>query len=201
MHIFFINPIGRNISLQIIDTEKRTVIESKEIEKTGNDFEIIPQMFVDITKRYSPTEIWCITWPGPFTLMRIITLILNSIAYNSPDISLKSCHYFDLITTEIFKISQKQEIPQVILEANRHEYLIREMNWGDTLIKKEEISPGIYTGYIDESIIPWYTPYTPDTEAILEYFWWKMTDNRLSPLYIKAPNITIWSKKTTPQFS
>lgn len=106
---FFINPIGKHITLLIIEIEKRTVIESSVIEKTGNDFEIIPKIFVDLAKKYHIEEIWCIVWPGPFTLMRIITLILNSIAYNATDIRLKSSHYFDLMYWS-------QDI--LILEAN-----------------------------------------------------------------------------------
>lgn len=193
MHTLFINPIGKNITINVFDTEKRTVIEAICMEKTWNDFEVIPGVFVDLAKKYTPDEIWCITGPWTFTLMRIITLILNSIAYNSPEISLKSCHYFDLID---------RENVHPILEANRHEFLVRESDGNDTLIKKEEILPRwIYTGYIDEIMIPWYTPYEPTSETILNYFSSKASEKRLSPIYIKAPNITLWSKKISPLFS
>lgn len=188
MILFYINPIGKHISLKILESEKRTIIESKIIEKTGNDFEIIPKIFVDLAKKYAIEEIWCITWPGPFTLLRIITLILNSISYNNSNIILKSGHYFELL---------KWEGASLILQANRHEYLIKTSNTIETIINKEELPLWKFIWYIDENSIPWYTEYHEDIDTIIELFSQKESTQRLSPLYIKAPNITLWSQKTS----
>lgn len=88
-----------------------------------------PKFLVDIVDEYNIHEIWCVTGPGPFTLMRIITLSINALTYTR-DIRLKSCHFFDLI--------QNSNTP--IIEANSREYLIRENN--KTIhIKKDDLSP------------------------------------------------------------
>jgi hypothetical protein len=55
--------------------------------------------------------------PGPFTLMRVVTLAINALAYTRA-IRVKSCHFFDLISSP----------NQPIIEANPREYLIREHN-------------------------------------------------------------------------
>jgi hypothetical protein len=70
--------------------------------------------------------------------MRIVTLAVNTVKLTR-DIKLKSCHFFDITGA-----------PSPILRANDREYIIRD---GDTtrLIVKEDIPPGIYTGYGDEN--------------------------------------------------
>lgn len=190
MITLFINPIGKSIDMLVIDTEKRTVIESLEIQKTGNDFEIIPAIFIDIVKKHIPSEIWCIVGPWPFTLMRIITLIINSIAYNTPHLLLKWCHFFELIP---------KDNNSPILEANRHEYLIQDTHGKDMLIEKKDLPLWKYIWYIDDDGLHWYTPYKANIHDILRIFQDKWLELRLSPLYIKAPNITLWSKKTSLQ--
>lgn len=72
-------------------------------------------MLVGIVDEYTINEIWCVTGPGPFTLMRVVTLAINALTYTRP-IIVKSCHFFDLITSE--------NLP--IIEANPREYLIRQ---------------------------------------------------------------------------
>jgi hypothetical protein len=47
--------------------------------------------------------------------MRVVTLAINAISYTR-DITMKSCHFFDLISPS----------NQPIIEANPREYLIRE---------------------------------------------------------------------------
>jgi hypothetical protein len=188
MIILYVNPIGKSITLMIIETDIPRILKSEIIEKTWNDFEIIPKIFVDLSKKYSLKEIWCITGPWPFTLLRIITLILNSITYNNSNIILKSGHYFELLRWS-------DGVP--ILQANKHEYLIKTNNTIETIIKKEDLPPWKFIGYIDEISIPWYTEYHENMETIISLFSQKENIHRLSPLYIKAPNITLWSQKTS----
>ena len=71
-------------------------------------------MLVDIVDEYEIDEIWCVTGPGPFTLMRVVTLAINAISYTRL-ITVKSCHFFDLIMSG----------NRAIIEANPREYLIR----------------------------------------------------------------------------
>ncbi len=72
-------------------------------------------MLVDIVDMYSIDEIWCPRGPGPFTLMRVVTLSINALRYTK-NLTTKSCHFFDLIDTE--------HMP--IIEANAKECLIIE---------------------------------------------------------------------------
>ncbi|MBP9779329.1 hypothetical protein KBD33_01760 [Candidatus Gracilibacteria bacterium] len=188
MIILYVNPIGKSITLMIIETDTSRILKSEIIKKTGNDFEIIPKVFVDLSKEYSLKEIWCITGPGPFTLLRIITLILNSISYNDSNIILKSGHYFELLRG--FDATP-------ILQANKHEYLIKTSNAIETIIKIEDLPLGKFIGYIDEISIPGYTEYHENIETIMNMFSQRENIQRLSPLYIKAPNITLGSQKTS----
>lgn len=71
-------------------------------------------MLVDLVDLYNVDEIFCITGPGPFTLMRVVTLAINAITYTRT-IQIKSCHFFELIGND--------HIP--IIEANPKEYLIK----------------------------------------------------------------------------
>jgi hypothetical protein len=74
-----------------------------------------PKMLVTIVDEYKTSDIWCVTGPGPFTLMRVVTLAINTITYTR-DITVKSCHFFDLISPS----------NQPIIEANPREYLIKQ---------------------------------------------------------------------------
>lgn len=129
-HLLFINPIGKHVIIQVIENEDHSLSEKITLEKTGNDFDIIPETLTECIKKYSPTEIWCICGPGPFTLMRIITLAINSISYVHTHIQLRSAHYFDLMHTDK---------DTCILTANRHEYLVRFPGKKDTFIEKNQL--------------------------------------------------------------
>ena len=72
-------------------------------------------MLVSIVDQYQISDIYCVTGPGPFTLMRVVTLAINALVYTR-DITVKSCHFFDLISSG--------NTP--LIEANPREYLIRE---------------------------------------------------------------------------
>lgn len=187
--VFYINPLARDIRLDIIEKETKLLLATYTLPKTWNDFETIPEFFVKLKNKYFPTEIWCITWPGPFTLMRIITLTLNGLAFLQR-IKLKSAHVFD-----IMHATNPDLTP--IIEANSHEYMIRRSTiWWDEIIKKEELPIANYVGKLDEPLERNYTLWHESTEAICHFFETKDDELRLSPLYIKPPKITLpsWKK-------
>ena len=64
--------------------------------------------------------------------MRIVTLSINALTYTR-DITIKSCHFFDLINDA--------SIP--IIEANPKEYLIKKNN-EVILVPKEALETGNY---------------------------------------------------------
>jgi tRNA A37 threonylcarbamoyladenosine modification protein TsaB len=91
------------------------IVDQSTVVKNLDTASTLPRHIVDLVDRYGITEIWCVTGPGPFTLMRIVTLTCNTLAI-SREIRLKSVHFFDMITPG--------HVP--IIEANPKECIIRE---------------------------------------------------------------------------
>jgi hypothetical protein len=88
---------------------------TKTLTKNLDTASTFPRLLIDIVDEYKITDIWCVVGPGPFTLMRVVTLAINAISYTR-DIQVKSCHFFDLITSG----------NRAIIEANPREYLIQQ---------------------------------------------------------------------------
>ena len=177
-NILYINPLTVHITFLILwSTEITKKTLTKNMETSIN----FPKFLVDIVDEYNIHEIWCVTGPGPFTLMRIITLSINALTYTR-DIRLKSCHFFDLI--------QNNNTP--IIEANSREYLIRENN--KTIhIKKDDLSHWCYEGIFSEILSTEnikYIQYKEDQYNIDSAFSKKTTINHISPIYFKPPHIT-----------
>ena len=72
-----INPLLPEISFIVIDGG--IVVEKSSLTKNLDTASTLPRHIVDIMNRHVIDEIWCVTGPGPFTLMRIVTLTCNSI--------------------------------------------------------------------------------------------------------------------------
>jgi tRNA A37 threonylcarbamoyladenosine modification protein TsaB len=81
-------------------------------------------MLSGIVDQYQISDIYCVNGPGPFTLMRVVTLAINALTYTRA-ITVRSCHFFDLITSG--------NTP--LIEANPREYLIREAGEVVTIAK------------------------------------------------------------------
>ncbi len=113
--------------------------------------------------------------------MRVITLTINALIYTR-DIIVKSCHFFDLITSG--------NMP--IIEANPREYLIR--SGGEVIsIAKTLLPAGSYEGIfseIDSTGDTKYIQYSEDRANIYQVFSAKPPETRISPLYFKPPHIT-----------
>jgi tRNA A37 threonylcarbamoyladenosine modification protein TsaB len=109
--ILSINPLLPEISCIVMDSD---VTHTSTITKNLDTASTLPRHIVDLVDRFGITEIWCVTGPGPFTLMRIVTLICNTLAI-ARGIRLKSAHFFDMITPG--------HLP--IIEANPKECITR----------------------------------------------------------------------------
>ncbi len=178
----YINPLTPEINFLIFDGEETRVAT---LEKNLDTASIFPKMIVDIVDQYTITDIWCIAGPGPFTLMRVITLAINAISYTRA-ISVRSCHFFDLIS----------EDHQPIIEANLREYLIRE---GREIISiaKWDLPEWIYEGIfadIDSTVKDKSIQYKEDRSNIIRVFSMREKESRISPIYFKPPHIT-WPKQ------
>lgn len=184
MHLF-INPLLPDITLNILDGSK--LVESLVIPR-GEDFARFPETVIEISEKYKIDQIWNLDWPWAFTRMRIVTLTLSSLTLTK-DVSIKGCHFFDLIP----------DTYRPILRANPSEYLTRDEDWCDVLIVKDELPDGIYCGYGEKNDFTdtkVFVEYTQEWGYIHDVFLHIPPASHLEPLYIKAPHIT-WSKKNT----
>lgn len=182
MHnILYINPLLEEITFYVFKNEE-IFIENLAINI--NTAATFPKKIVDLVDLYNIQEIWCITGPGPFTLMRIITLAINSLKYTK-NIILKSCNFFDIVNHEY--------IP--IIEANSKEYIIKRNN-EINIVEKESLEKWKYIGIISEKISTEgikYIQYEEDINFIKNFFSKKLWEIRIYPIYFKPPHIT-WSK-------
>ncbi len=174
----YINPLTPEIHFLIFDWEN-TITETlvKGID-TGSTF---PKILIALVDKYDISDIWCVTGPGAFTLMRVVTLAINWLIYTRP-IQVKSCHFFDLIGNT--------HLP--IIEANSREYLIRE---GNEIISvtKWDLIEWVYEGIfsdIDSTLWTKSIQYSENRNNITRVFSDKSYEERISPLYFKPPNIT-----------
>lgn len=184
----YINPLGTKIRFLIFD--KTRLLKTYDFDKidTSSTF---PKYFVEVVEQYNIHEIWCITWPWAFTLMRTVTLTLNTVSF-SKNIKLKWCHIFDIL-------QNKEENP--LIQINPSEYLCR-VGGAEILFSRETLPPGKYIWFSsgkDFTDTKTFVEYDENTDEIIEFFTKKNTENRLSPIYFKPPHIT-WSKKKVSHF-
>lgn len=182
-----INPLLPEISFIVIDGG--AIVEQSTLTKNLDTASTFPRHVVDIMNRYTIDQIWCVTWPGPFTLMRIVTLTCNAIGL-ARWTRLKWCHFFDIL--------DKKYTP--IIEANPRECIIRQGGI-DSLIPRAEIVDWTYIGILETKDFTegkTFIQYEEDIPTIRKVFENKEYIKNLSPLYFKAPHITCSSKKTSP---
>lgn len=174
----YINPLWESITFMVFSNADIITNTLPKNMETSNTF---PKLLVELVDIYNIREIWCITGPGPFTLMRIITLSINALTYTR-NIKIKSCHFFDLI--------QNKNIP--IIEANNGEYLIRQ-NDKTILIKKNELKEWSYEGIFSENLSTQnikYIQYRENQSNIDSIFSTKNPVDPIYPIYLKPPHIT-----------
>lgn len=186
MHLF-INPLLPKISMLIIKNGK--ILDAYEWEKDNNTATTFPRHIIDIFDKYPIQSIYCVIWPGPFTLMRIITLTCNTVKLTH-NIKLYWLHFFELIPDSY--------IP--IIEANPREFITK-MDGEIRLISWEDIIPGEYSWILytkdftgDKSFVQ----YRDNVDIIEKIFTNLSQSDRLTPIYFKEPHITCSNKKTSP---
>jgi tRNA A37 threonylcarbamoyladenosine modification protein TsaB len=187
MSILSIQPLTTEIELTLFQDGKMK--KNFHHPKNGNELDSFPEALLQILEDEWVDEIWCITGPGPFTLMRIITLTLNTL-HLTRWIRLKEASFFEWIKTE--------NIP--ILEANTREYIIQENGSMPELRAKESLDSKIYEWIFQKNDFTdamQFIEYREDYENMYSIFQSKPFQKSIQPLYFKAPNITKWSKKNT----
>ena len=131
MSTLFINPLASEIHAFIVSDK----VNSQVTLPKENIAENFPEFIARIFRENAIEEIWCIVGPGPFTMVRVVTLALNCFAY-AKNIPVKGCHFFDVIDTKL----------SAILEINKEEYLIRRENAIEE-IPQNLLPIGEYVGY------------------------------------------------------
>jgi len=182
-----INHLLPEISFIVIDNDR--IIEQSTLSKNLDTASTFPRHLVDIVNHHSIEEIWCITGPGPFTLMRIVTLACNAIGLVRWT-KLKWCHFFDILGSNYTPI----------IEANPRECIIRQ-DGIDSLVPKVDIVDWTYIwllGSLDFTEGKNFIQYREDITEIQKVFLTQEYSTNLSPLYFKAPHITWSNKKTSP---
>jgi len=179
----YINPLGTKIRLLVF--EWSTLITKNELDK-HNASSTFPGDIVEVVEKYNIKEIWCILWPWAFTLMRTVTLTVNTLAF-SKDIKLKWCHIFDIIDIQKW-------IP--ILQINPSEYICK-IYESEKIFSPETLPLGKYIWFSsgkDFTDKKTFIEYEESPDEIALFFNRKKNEERLSPIYFKPPHIT-WSKK------
>jgi tRNA A37 threonylcarbamoyladenosine modification protein TsaB len=182
MITLIVHPIEAEILLII---QENGIIKNSRIIPKGDDFSTFPETIRDIVEEFHIDEIWCISGPGPFTRMRIITLTLNTV-HLVTGIGLKEAHYFELIPKA-----------HRLMRINATQYLVQREDGEISLVEKEDIPPGSYIGsdkendFTNDRHFIQYILSITDAKRVFET---KPFVEKTSPIYYKDPHIT-WSKK------
>ncbi len=184
--LLFIQTVSIEIEVTIF--KWADLIHTEKILWTNREFEVFPELLRGWIEKFHITKILCITWPGPFTRLRILTLTLNTIKLTYSTIVVRGIGFFEFSkgigVTSSF-----------VLEANRGEYLVSK-DWISTFIKKSDLPAGTYFWFWKDS------DFTERGISIEYSYTWEQLEKvfdsisntaMLSPLYIKEPHIT-WPK-------
>ena len=190
----FIDTISENATYLLFDDHRREV-DRISLRLKGQESE---QFFLSLEAFVLKNQcvfqelrgIVVVNGPGGFTSMRIITLVVNTIAfiYNVP-----------LYPIDFFAFAQYAgaEFP-MLLKANRGEYLLKELPTAATYIVPIDAMPaGQYSGIGDENdfvnrgiSIQSDLDYT----RFLQEYVFCVPRKKIDPIYIKKPNISIPTK-------
>jgi len=187
MYLFF-NGVSSKWYIGLFD-EHQEYITSEEFEIQGNEStKVIPIVDNFLTvNNISYTDlknIVVVVWPGSFTWIRSISLVVNTLSYIYPHIYLTPISFFDLYSRyPIMKISSKRDVfvkysesdmIQIVKNEDIELSTIEKIYWD---IESERLSND---REIDSTI---------DYKLCMKNIVLKNT-KIVSPLYIKKPNIS-----------
>lgn len=173
----------------LFDT-KRNCIAQEYLCVSGNEStQVIPVIhdFLE-SQNVSYTDIvniCCVVWPGSFTGVRTISLVINTLSYIYPHIRLTPMWFFDLYSDypvvkssskrDVFVKMGKNDTIQVLSNSDFEKYYTGETIYGDVnserFSKKYEINGDIdYTNLFQNIVF--------------------LEQTSIAPMYIKKPNIS-----------
>lgn len=182
MSFLFIFPLFDDVEYHVVTDEGVTT----QTTPKGSDFEQIPETILSLIDTFDIHDILVVTGPGAFTRMRILTLTLNTLTFTR-DIRLKPLHFFDLMDPNTTRV----------LRMNPSEWLIRSPgDEADRVIDQDGLMAitgtlsgiGVKNDFAEGQLS---VEYQHNWENIRSLTHETVTSHRLSPLYLKAPKITL----------
>jgi len=188
MYVFF-NGVSSSWYIGLFDSNRR-YITHKNFSISWNEstqtIDLIDRFLSENKIEYKDVDtIICVTWPGSFTWIRTITLVVNTLAYIYPHVSLHGINFFDLFSNypvvkqsskrDLFVKYQKNDIIQVEKNADFVDIFSWNLIYGDvdTSRFERDIECNTQIDYI----------------SILENLDMQRLKT-LAPLYYKKPNIS-----------
>ncbi len=188
----FLNAVSRNACILLFD-DKGIIVDRENFSVYQNESSTLWKVIDNFIKKNKLSckdikNIVVVKWPGSFTWIRSIILIVNTIAFVFPNIYLTWISFFDLFEDyPIVKISSKRDI-----------FLQKQKNQLIEVFKNEE-----FENYIKEYKIDKVFWDYPDGEKLFwinideKIFYDKIikrinitNEKFLVPLYIKKPSIS-----------
>lgn len=171
-------------------SDQRELIACENFHISGNEstktIPVIDDFLNKCNVSYTDiSNIVCVVWPGSFTGIRTISLVVNTLAYIYPNIYLTAINFFDLFENypivkssskrDLFVKREKSDTIEILSNSDFEDINTQKMLYGDVDISRFEKNYTLET-YIDYDICM--------KNIVLE------KEKKLAPLYIKKPNIS-----------
>lgn len=191
MDLFF-DAVSSQGCIALFD-ENRVLCARQDVCVMGNESKQLPALighFLQENKAdYTQLQnIVCVVGPGSFTAIRMITLIVNTLAYISPHISLTALSFFDLYDTyPIVKTSSKRDLfvkweKTAIIEVLENSVFFERV--------MEYHTQKIYGNITNcEQAQGFEVQNSYDIEAVMKKIEFQKL-KKVAPMYIKKPNIS-----------
>ncbi len=189
----FVNAISSKWVL-ILFNDDRNIVNKLEFEILWNESSKLTWFIDGFLKNnnleYGELEnIVVVNWPWSFTWVRIISLIVNAIAFANENIRLTAIDFFSLFSSyPIVKSSSKRDL---FVKYTKNDTINIVKNEDFILFLKESSIKEIYGDLSQRDFISWISEIFVDInykKVLLEVG----VDNKniIEPLYIKKPNIS-----------
>ncbi len=187
----FINSVSTQGTLVLFDAERNIVAEKQIYVLMKESSSLLS--FIDTF--LAENDIWyfdidnivVVHWPWSFTGIRTVTLIVNSIAFAAPNISITPISFFDLMYTyPIVKSSSKRDLFVKKSKTDKIE-IVKNDDFLDYIRQQEidRVYGDVATDFLgDISLV-----FSPDYKAIIQNITFEK-HREIAPLYLKKPNIT-----------
>jgi hypothetical protein len=188
----FLNAVSRNSCLLLFD-DKRTIIDSENFSIYQNESSTLWKVIDNFIKKnklsYKDIEdIVVVEWPGSFTWIRSIILVVNTLAFAFSNIHLTWISFFNLFDDyPIIKNSSKRDI---FFKKDRNEEI--------TLLKNEEFIDFLKDNHINKVFWDFFESDKVFWISVDEKIFYDKIIKRINitnekflvPLYIKKPSIS-----------